>query len=111
MDDIGTEFELDANCDSDVTSADSVGVRNINLDYSRSLKKFPASSYNILEPVENLDEFDKMHEEVGEELKGFSSPRELFDQPDESDPREIVNLEDNPSEQLLENGNTPPLLT
>ena len=52
-----------------------------------------------------------MHEYVQAELKGFSSPRELFNNPGDLNYKEIHNKETDPDGKPRDNGTTTSLLT
>ena len=82
----GTDQELAANHNSDVTSADSYGANDDDSEYMESRKNLPASLEKIPDLETRIEEIVEMHNDVNTVLEDFSSPREIFIQPHELEP-------------------------
>ena len=100
-----------ADQDSDVTSVASTGESDRDSDYVELTEKSPMSQANTPDLAGHTSELEEMHKVADSKLVKIAQPTMLFSHIDELKLPELNDAKTDPTENLQDNGATPPVLT
>ena len=109
--DLGADYELAADHNSDVTSATSSGANDNGSYYVELHRNTPSRSDNSLEPKTIIEEIVQMHDDVNTVFKYFYTPRALFTHPHKINPIELTGKDITSNQTPQDNGIMLPILT
>ena len=102
---------MTADQDSDFTLVASTGESDGDSDYVELTKNSPTSPANTPDLAGHISKLEEMHEVAESKLVELTQPTVIFSRIDKLELPELDDAETDPSENLQENGATPPVLT